>query len=84
MFNLEFILEGNVITIQIDGNEPMKKATEKFFIITNSEIVHTLFLASIIVLLLLYKLFTLFLFSFVSYKNVLSLFLIILALELVW
>ena len=44
MFNLEFILEGNVITIQIDGNEPMKKATEKFFIITNSEIVHTLFL----------------------------------------
>jgi hypothetical protein len=44
MFNLEFFLEGNVITIQIDGNEPMKKATEKFFIITNSEIVHTLFL----------------------------------------
>ena len=44
MFNLEFILEGNVITIQIDGNEPMKKATEKFFIKTNSEIDYAYFL----------------------------------------
>jgi penicillin-binding protein-related factor A (putative recombinase) len=44
MFNLEFILEGNITTIQIDGNEPMKKATEKFFIKTNSEIDYTYFL----------------------------------------
>ena len=44
MFNLEFILEGDSTTIQIDGNEPMEKATETFFNKTNTEIECTYFL----------------------------------------
>ena len=44
MFNLNFILEGSIITIQIDGNEPMEKATEKFFFKTGEEISSTYFL----------------------------------------
>ena len=44
MFNLEFILEGNTIAIQMDGNEPMEKATEKFFFKTGEEMSSTYFL----------------------------------------
>ena len=44
MFNLEFIIEGSVISIHIDGNEPMEKATEIFFIKTGTDISCTYFL----------------------------------------
>ncbi len=44
MFNLEFILGGNSIIIQIDGNEPMEKATEKFFLKIEEEISSIFFL----------------------------------------
>ena len=44
MFNLEFILEGSLISIHIDWNEPMEKATEKFFIKTGKDISLTYFL----------------------------------------
>ncbi len=38
MFYLEFLQEGNSINIQIDGNEPMEKAIEKYFLNTDEEI----------------------------------------------
>ena len=44
MFNLEFLQEGNSINIQIDGNEPMEKAIEKYFLNTDEEISCTFFL----------------------------------------
>ena len=44
MFNLEFLQEGNSINIQIDGNEPMEKVIEKYFVNTDEEISCTFFL----------------------------------------
>ena len=44
MFNLEFILEGSLISIHIDGNEPMEKAIEKFLLKIDGEISCTFFL----------------------------------------
>jgi len=44
MFNLDFNLEGSSIIIQINGNESMEKATEKFFLKTGCEISSTFFL----------------------------------------
>ena len=37
-FEIDFSFEGSSTIVQIDGNEPMEKATDKFFIKTGLEI----------------------------------------------
>jgi hypothetical protein len=44
MFSIDFSLEGNTTIVQIDGNELMEKATEKFFIKTGEDDNSTYFL----------------------------------------